>query len=257
MREHSRIPRKSAKPDLATVCRNRRQCAGVEPGMAVVRVHWWATIVLAAAVLIGSAGPAAASCVLPPRTSPAAFTGTVTAVANDGRVATVRTDDGRVVEVVGTPDLHQGAGRTSVDRRFDVGVRYQFHPLNDTSPYQDNACTATRPIGAAAPATGSPAPPPPTAVRPAGVHRSSGIPGWVVPTLAIAGTALVLSAVVAVRVRIGPRRNARLRYRGAAASSTGGEASVATTPSDSAGSPPADGSQDDDRDELHQRLDPG
>ena len=33
-----------------------------------------------------------------------------------------------------------------MDRRFDVGIRYEFHPLNGTSPYQDNACTATREV---------------------------------------------------------------------------------------------------------------
>jgi hypothetical protein len=38
---------------------------------------------------------------------------------------------------------------TSVDRAFQVGGRYEFHPLNAAGPYRDNACTATHLIGGA------------------------------------------------------------------------------------------------------------
>lgn len=111
------------------------------------------------AVLLGSGvtaltgAPAAASCVLPPQKSSHAFTGTVTAVAWDGRVASVTTDDGETVEVRGTEAT--AASATSVDRTYQVGARYEFHPLNDASPYWDNACTATHKIAGAAPAGGT------------------------------------------------------------------------------------------------------
>ena len=56
------------------------------------------------------------------------------------RIATVRTDDGRTVEVRG------GSSRSvsPVDRIYKPGGRYEFHPLDASSPFQDNACTATR-----------------------------------------------------------------------------------------------------------------
>ena len=63
------------------------------------------------------------------------------------------TDEGRTVTVNGGPS-GTGTGTdtntaTSVDRTYRPGVRYEFHPLNAASPYQDNACTATRAIGGA------------------------------------------------------------------------------------------------------------
>jgi hypothetical protein len=102
-----------------------------------------------AANLLGPA-PAQASCVQPPLTSPHQFTGTVTRVGNAGRTATVHTDDGRTVTVLGSEADRPNAA-TTVDRTYQVGVKYEFHPLNDSSPYQDNACTATHPIGARSP----------------------------------------------------------------------------------------------------------
>jgi len=98
-----------------------------------------------AASLLGSA-PAHASCMQSPLISPHRFTGTVTAVSNAGRTATARTDDGRTVTVRGS-DAGEPNAATSVDRTYQVGAKYEFHPLNDTSPYQDNACTATHQIG--------------------------------------------------------------------------------------------------------------
>lgn len=68
------------------------------------------------------------------------FEGVVTAVRSRDRIASVRTDDGRTVEVRG------GRSRSisSVDRTYKPGGRYEFHPLDASSPFQDNACTATR-----------------------------------------------------------------------------------------------------------------
>jgi hypothetical protein len=64
-------------------------------------------------------------------------------------LAFVRTDDGRDVIVLGS--YVEGANAHSEDERTDqVGVRYEFDPVNDSSPYQDNRCTATRPLDGAA-----------------------------------------------------------------------------------------------------------
>jgi len=111
---------------------------------------------LAVAAVLLAAAPAQASCVQPPLASPHRFAGTVTAVSNAGRTATVRTDNGRTVTVVGS-DADGPNAATSVDRAYQVGVRYEFHPINDTSPYRDNACTATHAIGAGSAGTGEPA----------------------------------------------------------------------------------------------------
>jgi hypothetical protein len=107
---------------------------------------WILTIpLIATAVSIATAGVAAASCAGPPAPSSHAFTGTALAVEHEGRVATVKTDDGRTVVVRGTPNE---SGFTSVDRTYTVGARYEFHPVNATNPFEDNACTATRMIAA-------------------------------------------------------------------------------------------------------------
>jgi hypothetical protein len=91
--------------------------------------------------------PAAASCVASPAASPHRFSGTVIRVEDAGRTATVRTDDGHTVTVHGGYASEPGVV-TTVDRTYQIGVRYEFHPLNSASPYQDNACTATHPIAA-------------------------------------------------------------------------------------------------------------
>jgi hypothetical protein len=105
-----------------------------------------ALMVLFVLPLTGSASMAVAlSCPSSLRESSHRFTGIVTEVSDGGHTATVRTDDGRIVTVLGgdpktaTPD----------DRIFDKELRYEFHPLNDTTPYRDNACTATRALGPA------------------------------------------------------------------------------------------------------------
>jgi hypothetical protein len=140
-----------------------------------------AMLLLGVIAILVEPAPAAASCVFPARTSAYAFVGTVTDTSNDGRVAAVRTDAGNVVTVVGTPDL--GSGATSVDRKYVVGTRYEFHPINDKSPYQDNACTATHEV------EGGPAP--------GGPGGSGG--GW--RWLAVASLALVAAAAIMVGIR--------------------------------------------------------
>jgi hypothetical protein len=104
-----------------------------------------AVLALSTGVLLSvSSGPAHASCAGLPEPSPHAFTGTVIETAKHDRVATVVTDEGREVQVIGTPDGGLfGTGRSSVDRRYALGARYEFHPLNSEPPYRDNACSAT------------------------------------------------------------------------------------------------------------------
>ena len=112
-----------------------------------------AAVSLTAPAALG-ASAAYASCALPPVQSPHAFTGTVLSVESDGRVATVRADDGRTVTVIGGPG--EPNTMTSVDRTYQVGVRYEFHPLNGRSPYRDNACTATHKLNDQTPPTSAP-----------------------------------------------------------------------------------------------------
>jgi hypothetical protein len=102
-------------------------------------------------VLAGSR--AEASCAGSPSPSAHRFTGVVISTTLGGRRAAVRTDAGTVVQVHGTPVDIENA-MTSVDRAFEVGSRYEFHPQNDASPYTDNACTATRLLSRAAAPTG-------------------------------------------------------------------------------------------------------
>jgi hypothetical protein len=148
-------------------------------------------LLLATAGLLGFAGPAAASCALPPAASPYAFTGTVTAVDDGGRVATVQTESGRVVTVLGTPEVSSAA--TSVDRFYVVGARYRFHPLNGDSPYRDNACTATTRLDAdASPPAGTPG---------AGASPRPGPAVWWPVAAAGAGVAAVLIPLVIRRRR--------------------------------------------------------
>jgi hypothetical protein len=102
-------------------------------------------------LLLGMPGAAHASCAEPPTDSPYAFTGTVLSVNADGRLAHVRRDDGNRVDVHGGPTLRDDVG-TSVDRHFAAGGRYEFHPRNASSPFQDDACTATRQLSGPSPA---------------------------------------------------------------------------------------------------------
>jgi hypothetical protein len=92
--------------------------------------------------VIVAAPPAYASCAHPPRPSEHAFVGQVIATELDDRVATIRTAGGDTVQVVGTPSPADNSV-TSVDRTYVVGATYEFHPWNNTDPYEDNVCSAT------------------------------------------------------------------------------------------------------------------
>ncbi len=132
-------------------CRaERRYSPSISPerGSTLTRYVRRGTAVLALLILSAATWvapwyvvPALGSCAETQMRSPYAFTGVVVSTRSDGRVATVRTDAGATVQVVGTPDT--GSGATSVDRSFEVGGHYEFHPINSSSPYQDNACTFT------------------------------------------------------------------------------------------------------------------
>ena len=119
-------------------------------------------------LLGGPALPASASCAPNAPMSPHVFTGTVISTEREGRVAHVQTDDGQYVVVVGTPSE---SGVSAVDRSYDVGVRYEFHPLNATSPFQDNICTRTHPITSPAPTT------PPITISPSAFPTAAGEAG--------------------------------------------------------------------------------
>jgi urease beta subunit len=97
----------------------------------------------------------------------------------------VRTDDGQVVVVRGTPDAE--AAITSVDRTYTVGARYEFHPINEASPFEDNACTGTRQL--AAPGVGT-----------AGTGGLGRTTGMAVLTIAGAAVAVVLAAMTVRRM---------------------------------------------------------
>lgn len=99
-------------------------------------------LVLAAAFWACSASTAQASCAVSDSRSPHAFTGLVVATHSHDRVATVETDDGQMVEVHG--GLDDSESFSSLDRAFERGGRYEFHPTNTANPYQDDECTATR-----------------------------------------------------------------------------------------------------------------
>jgi len=146
---------------------------------------------LTALFLLSSAGVADASCVAPPATSASSFTGTVLATQNRDRIAQVRTDAGAEVTVLGTesPDANSAS---SVDRTFLTGARYEFHPLNEASPFRDNACTATRQLTATAN---------PTAAAPE--LPRTGVPGY----LPVTGL-LMLPVGAALTYRFRPARRA-------------------------------------------------
>jgi hypothetical protein len=147
----------------------------------------------ALACLVTVAPPlATASCATdrPPR-SPAAFTGVVLSTRSKGRVAEIRTDAGETVTVRGTPGT-LFSSETSVDRSYEVGGRYEFHPVNRSSPYEDNACTATR-LLSRGPLPASPAP-----------------SGWS-PAETALGAAIVVAGLAALGLLLRRRRVRRAR----------------------------------------------
>ena len=84
-------------------------------------------MVLVAVLIIGAVGgaPAAyASCATEATASPYAFIGTVISTEKKDRVATVITDNGRQVTVLGTEGGGWFSGFSSADRRYALGGRY-------------------------------------------------------------------------------------------------------------------------------------
>jgi hypothetical protein len=72
--------------------------------------------------------------------SPYAFVGTVISTETKDHVATVITDNGQRVTVLGTEGGFPESFR-STDRRYALSGRYEFDPLNAESPYRDNEAT--------------------------------------------------------------------------------------------------------------------
>lgn len=141
-------------------------------------------VALAAFAVLLPAGVATAACGAAPSVSPSRFTGLVTQLKDGGALAVVRRDDGATVVV--------RAGTGEDRRTFQTGARYEFHPFNAASPYDDNGCSATRQI----------APPDENAVAATGQGGSS---------LAVRIGALVV--IVAALLSV-PRIAARLRRLG-------------------------------------------
>lgn len=121
----------------------------------------WLALLLAAVLapvlgLFAGGSGAAASCAVSPQqtpssfaTAPVVFVGTVVATSNGDREATVRvesiwrgTEMLTYVRISGTPE--PGAQATSIDRTYQLGMRYLFVPENSSSPFQDDNCTATQ-----------------------------------------------------------------------------------------------------------------
>ncbi len=121
----------AAAPSLLPALRSRLRASAVVALALLAAVFWVAS----------GSKQALGSCAVQSLESPDAFTGVVVSTRSHDRVATVLTDAGARVLVWGTPDI--GSAVTSVDRTYEVGGRYEFHPTNSASPYQDNACTAT------------------------------------------------------------------------------------------------------------------
>ena len=162
---------------------------------------WWllgGMVALLMAILVPVA-PANASCAASPAPSPHRFTGVVIATRSHDRIATVRTDAGATVVVRGT-SARDDDGYTSVDRTYEQGARYEFHPDNATSPFMDSACSATHLIARGATPV-APVSPLAGAAGDGGAGRagSRSAPWWAL------GSALVVATVAATGWRRGAR----------------------------------------------------
>jgi hypothetical protein len=168
-----------------------------EPGCAVLRPSSMVTrllvVVSVACCALVAGSPAQASCAGSPSPSAHRFTGVVVSTTLGGRRAEVRTDAGTTVEVRGTP-VDADNAMTSVDRSYEVGGRYEFHPVNDASPYTDSACTATRLLSRAAAPSERGSPP----------RANDGDASYLVAGLAV----IVAGAAVALRRRRSGRATA-------------------------------------------------
>ncbi|MEZ0067282.1 LPXTG-motif cell wall-anchored protein [Streptacidiphilus sp. MAP12-20] len=133
--------------DALTSSEGEPDAIGVRPSRMrrLARGGWIVAAAAMASALI-TAAPAYASCAAPGPVSADEFTGKVLSTSRGGVDAQVRTLTGAVVEVVGSPAA--GAEHTTVDRTYQAGAWYVFDPLNASSPFQDNACTATHALPA-------------------------------------------------------------------------------------------------------------
>ena len=187
-----------------------------------------AIVVLVGALFafMGLAQTAAASCA--PRLtvsdaiaqSDLVVVGTVTSARSRNRIATVAVDEawkgdvGSTVEVFGGPSADNSA--TSVDRTYDVGVRYfivAYDPKAHGYPsvfgghYEDASCSVTQPwteaLAAFRPTTAKVLPPPPptsAVVLPADHKESDSATRWWVAVCA-AAVRIVLTALWWIRRR--------------------------------------------------------
>ena len=188
---------------------------------------------LLAAALIAGPTPAHASCAvqLPLveslAASSVAFTGTVLSVDGGDRIAQVLVDEvwkggplPMQVEVRGGPGDPQSI--TSVDRSFARGDKYLFVPINDESPFQDNACTATReyspdledsrPLDASMPNGGAPLPAEPSVAPDGGglpVASPAEPSGNEGPSQAMKGLLYILALAVAAGIGYLMKRGSR------------------------------------------------
>jgi hypothetical protein len=139
-------------------------------------------------LLLGTTGAPAAqagqACPTP-ATSPDAFVGKVVDVRDAGTLAVVTREDGVTVVVLGAPP-----GRDTDDRTYQQGATYEFHPRNDASPYDDDACTATRLLRGPEPG-----------------ERT----GRTTPEFIFVGVTMVVAVLAAPRVARRIRRRQRLR----------------------------------------------
>ena len=97
--------------------------------------------------------PAGASCATPSplaerlQEAPVVFVGRVASTDNRGRTARVRVEQvwkgAPISDRVTVRGGAEGNAATSVDRSFDLGVRYLFVPTREGRSFRDNSCTAT------------------------------------------------------------------------------------------------------------------
>lgn len=168
-----------------------------------------ASLALLFSILVASAAPVLADCMMPPPIEQAvqkaeiAFVGTVLKVANSGRWATVAVEEvwvgpdlPPVISVRGGPE---GNSATSVDRSFTAGTRYLFIPFIAEGELQDNSCSSTtefvpdharlRPATARQPVSPEPEP-----------AASFDVASMIVPAALIVGAgALVFGAALVLR----------------------------------------------------------
>lgn len=154
---------------------------GFRHGGTDQRLPTSAAILLALAAVAIGAVPVSASCALPPgvpeprlHDAEILIVGTVRAVRDGGRVATVTVDEiwrapDLPTEVVIQGGFATGDSFTSGDRTFEAGVRYLFDlTIDQDGNLQDGACTQTtvwsaelaafRPPDARGPFVGEPGP---------------------------------------------------------------------------------------------------